>query len=178
MITNTNRILYNSEYIPAYVQEAAKRIRYKGSNYNIEFMETSTDRVFKVELENCLITYLSDCEVEVDTNYHVPIHYLRVGDSVLTYLDNQLLLTKKTSARKLALAFLGDKVAEEEVKVKYKQTVLGIVWVVLQPILTMIIFTILFTLYLQKLKFINMAYNGSLSKKAPFYYYSNKYKAI
>lgn len=31
-----------------------------------------------------------------------------------------------------------------EVRVKYKQTVLGILWVVLQPILTMIIFTILF----------------------------------
>lgn len=31
-----------------------------------------------------------------------------------------------------------------DIKVRYKQTVLGVVWVVLQPLLTMIIFTILF----------------------------------
>lgn len=31
-----------------------------------------------------------------------------------------------------------------DIKVKYKQTALGVVWVILQPFLTMIIFSILF----------------------------------
>ncbi len=120
MITNTNRLLYNGEYIPAYTQESLKKIRYKGSNYNITFEETSTSKVYKVELANCLTTYLSDCNIEVTNNEFKPISRLQIGDTVLTYLDNQLLTSSRFNARKLVLAFTGDKEAETEIKELYK----------------------------------------------------------
>ncbi len=120
MITNTNRILYNAEYLPAYIMEANKKIRYKGSNYAIELVEEYTDRVYKIELDNCMTTYLSPCEIEVDSNVHIPISRLEVGDSVLTYLDNQILDPSKYNAKQLAMAFLGDKDAENAIKEKYK----------------------------------------------------------
>ena len=34
--------------------------------------------------------------------------------------------------------------AWRDVKVRYKQTVLGVVWAVLQPLLTMVVFMVLF----------------------------------
>ena len=120
MLTNTNRILYNGEYLPAYAQDTIKRLRYKGSNYLATFEETTTDRVYKIELDNCLTTYLSTCNVEVEDNEFKHISKLRIGDSVLTYLDNQILSTANYKARTLVLAFMGDKQAIEEIQVKYK----------------------------------------------------------
>ena len=120
VLTNTNRILYNGEYLPAYIQDSIKRLRYRGSNYKTTFEETTTNKVYKVELANCLTTYLSDCNIEVMDNEFNHISKLRIGDSLLTYLDNQLLSVSKYKARSLVLAFTGNTQAIEDIQLKYK----------------------------------------------------------
>ena len=121
MITNTNRILYDGEYIPAYRQEVEKKIVYNGYKYPISFSEVKTDHVYKVELDNNLVVYLSDCEVEVpDTHTTVNVKDLKEGDQVLTYLDNLRFDTGSYNARNIVLAFSGNVEKAEELKKKFK----------------------------------------------------------
>lgn len=120
MLTNTNRVLYNAEYVPAYLQESDKKIRYKGSNYAISYEEVSTDGVWKLELDTGITVYLSKCQLEVAPLIFEPIESLSVGDKVLTYLDNQLLNPDHYNARSVVLAFLGNKDKEQYIKGKYK----------------------------------------------------------
>ncbi|HEX8639216.1 MAG TPA: hypothetical protein VF692_14195, partial [Pyrinomonadaceae bacterium] len=64
-----------------------------------------------------------------------PTTYIKPGKS---WVDFDL---KDLWAYRELLYFL----AWRDVKVRYKQTIIGIVWAILQPVLTTVIFTIIFT---------------------------------
>jgi len=122
MITNTQRILYEDGYYPAYAKRKSKRVLSQGYCYTIEkFEEVKTTRVFRMELESGLVSYFSDCAVFLDMHWPRLISDIKVGDNVLTSYGNFKMTGEKTFARVLAKAFvLDDKQSIENVCKRYK----------------------------------------------------------
>ena len=104
MITNTQRLLYNQGYYPAYTQNIILKSHYKGQNYKVAFEQVKSDRVYKLELQNCCTSYFSKVNIEVEANKYVSISRLRIGDSVLCYTPANNFST--CSKEKLPLAVL------------------------------------------------------------------------
>src|ERR1700758_5586838 len=70
-----------------------------------------------------------------DRQVATPVRLLRSGDS------NKIIQALRELYSYRELAFF---LAWRDVKVRYKQAVLGVLWAVIQPVFTMVVFTILF----------------------------------
>jgi len=122
MITNTQRILYRDGYFPAYLKKQNMQVHCQGFGYDLlKIEEVKTDKVWKVELENGLVTYFSDCTVYIDVHWPKHISNLEIGDSLLTYSPTFEINGSQKIAKQLAKAFvLNDKDATDEILKKYR----------------------------------------------------------
>ena len=122
MITNTQRILYKDGYFPAYLKKVDSKTRFQGYNYDIQtIQEVKTDRVWKVELQNGLVTYFSDCVVFTDLHWPKHISTIQTGDNILTYSPGFESNGPKSLAKQLANAFvLNDETCKKGILKKYK----------------------------------------------------------
>jgi len=122
MITNTQRLLYNIGYVPAYAKNTKHRVEFNGFYYDPKFEEVETDRVWKVELDNCCVSYFSQCNIKTSVFGFTPIEKLKIGDIVYTYLaGNQFFPYKDQELVKLVVrACLGEAKAAKQVTKMYK----------------------------------------------------------
>jgi hypothetical protein len=94
----------------------------QGFNYDLtKIEEVKTDRVWKVELENGLVTYFSDCSVYIDVYWPIHISDLTVDHGLLTYSPTFEFGGPQKTAKQLAKAFiLNDEDSKNEILNKYR----------------------------------------------------------
>ena len=122
MITNTQRILYEDGYYPAHIRKVDSKINYQGYNYNIvNFKERTTNKVWKVELANGIVSYFSECMVYTDLHWLKPIDEVKVGDLFLTYSPGFSFESSQPLAKIMGKAFvLNDEKSKSFLKHKLK----------------------------------------------------------
>jgi len=122
MITNTQRILYNRGYYPAYRKNEKDKIEYNGYYYSPTFQEVTNNCVWKMELSNCCVSYFSDSYIKTSDFGFTHISKIRIGDKVLTYLAANAFQTYKHPEiiEKVVEALLGNASAAKYVKNLYK----------------------------------------------------------
>ena len=122
MITNTQRILYENGYYPAYNKHSKHRIEYNGYYYPPSYEEVESNGVWKLELDTCCVSYFSDCFIRTGNYEFKHISSLGVGDRVHTYFAAHAFVRYKDTelVNKVVSAFLGNANAAKYVKHLYK----------------------------------------------------------